>query len=792
MRAFLMLFAVFGCFHMQLYGQLKNKITGHITDEHHTELPGATVILNDGERSTVSNLHGEFIIEDLSNDTFSLEVSFIGHKIYRTMVNPSQEEHMEIVLQTSFQTLQEVVVSDHHADRKMKEDSRSVEVVNDEFIKMNLSGSLMTSLERIPGVSTISIGSGQSKPVIRGLGFNRVVVAENGIKHESQQWGVDHGLELDQFAAERIEVIKGPSSLIYGSDAIGGLVNVSQIETPPANSIGGSVNLTGQSNNKLLGGSLELYWRKNKWYVSTRITGVDYADFRVPTDTVHLYTYAVPLHNRQVRNTAGNELNYHLSAGYVGKSVSSRFYFSSVNQKSGFFANAAGLKPLDANRDVHDKSDRDILMPYQYVTHNKLLNRSIFRLGWIKLETDLAIQNNFRQEWMTYSAHGNMPPQFPEGLPFPSNLEKQFEKDIYSGNLRIIYKPMEKFEFKAGINADYQDNSINGKGFLIPEFKQLNTGIFGYGKIKFSSISILNAGLRYDIGRINSKEYFDWYDPYRQRAWNLTRDFRSVSWSLGYNFNPEHFTLKANFGKSFRMPLAKELAANGFNSHMFRIEKGDSSLSAEESYQLDVGIEWYSEKAAIGISPFINAFPNYIYLNPVNHDPETNLQLYNYTQTEVFRYGGEIHAHYNIVSNLKLGVIGEYVYSMQLSGEKKGFTLPFSPPPSILINGTYTFGDRKKIHASFISIDYKVVAAQNDIVPPEIPTPGYQLINLRAGMKYYLGGRHISVNMQIQNLLNTKYFNHSSYYRIIDLPERGINAILNINIPFNKQLKKEN
>lgn len=681
-------------------------------------------------------------------------------------------------------------MSDHYAETILKEDSRSVDIVNDDYIKMNLSGSLMTSLERLPGVSTITIGAGQSKPVIRGLGFNRVVVTENGIKHESQQWGADHGLEMDQYAAERIEVIKGPASLQFGSDAIGGLVNISQIETPPANSVGGTIDLSIKGNNNSIGTSAGLYVRKNKYFVTTRVSAIDYGDYMVPTDTVYLYTWAVPLHNNRVRNTAGKEYNWHFSSGYIGNKFSSWIYFSSINMKSGFFANAAGLEPLNADFNSHDKSNRDILMPYQNVSHTKISNRSLIRFGKNKAELNLGYQRNFRQEWMTYSQHGNMPALFPADLPFPSILEKEFKKDNLSGSIKTKIQLTDKIDCSFGINGEITENKINGRGFLIPEYTQFNTGAFVYSKIKLTSRLILNSGLRYDFGHIRTSKYFDWYEPFNQRSWAINRNFHSSTWSVGLSFNPAHYTLKANLGKSFRIPIAKELAANGLNSHMFRVERGDSSLSSEYAYQFDIGAEFYNDKFAFGISPFISIFPNYIYLNPTSEfDSQTNKQVYQYTQSKVFRYGGELHAHYNVLSSLRFGIMSEMVFSKQLTGLKKGFTLPYSPPAGVLFNIKYTLKDFKHLHIPYISVDYKIVMEQNEIVPPEIPTPGYQLVNIGAGVKIFTKGRHINTNLQIRNLFNTKYFNHTSYYRIIDLPEKGINVILNIHIPFNKEFK---
>jgi iron complex outermembrane receptor protein len=271
------------------------------------------------------------------------------------------------------------------------------------------------------------------------------------------------------------------------------------------------------------------------------------------------------------------------------------------------------------------------------------------------------------------------------------------------------------------------------------------------------------------------------------RASQISRDFQNLSWSLGVNHNFEKVTLKANVGKSFRMPIPKELAANGVNYHHFSYEVGDALLSPEIAYQADFGVELNRKKFAIGVTPFINYFSNYIYLNPSSeHDRlyGNGNQIFYYEESEVIRFGGEIHSHYDLMENIEFGFIGEYVYSEQLSGNKKGFTLPFSPPASALINIKYTPVVNRKFKNPYFSIDYKVVAPQNNIVPPEEKTDGYQVVNTSMGGQLQFGKQEISIAFQVKNLFNQKFFNHTSYYRLINVPEAGRNFILNINIPF--------
>ncbi len=692
--------------------------------------------------------------------------------------------------------LNEVIVNGNAAEKRKKEESLNVETVNSSFIQRNLGGSLMQSLQKLPGVKTISIGSGGSKPLIRGLSFNQVIVVENGLKHEGQQWGADHGLEIDQYAVNRVEIIKGPSSFIYGSDAVGGAVNIKPLPLPSRNSFGGSVNLTGKSNNALFGSSFNLYGRNENWFFDSRVTTMDYGDYRVPTDVVHVYSYAVPLYKNHLRNTAGRELDFHLSTGYSGEKLKSVFYFSNVHTKSGFFANAHGLEPRNVDTELHDKSSRDILMPYQQVNHLKVSNTTSFNLGNHAFETQIGFQKNFRRESSHYVNHGYMPPIYPDDMYAPQDLERQYDKDVWSFSAKDEFR-INQHQITVGTNVVAQENAIGGWSFLIPAFTQFNAGLFAYDKVELNDKWFLHGAVRYDYGNIKMKSYYDWFQSpvsennqtqleYLQRSDDLTKTFNSFTWSAGVNYNPGNLTLKANLGSSFRMPIAKELASNGVNYHYFRFEKGNPNLDAERSYQLDLGMEWQQQNWSFQLTPFVNYFPNFIYLNPTSaHDIYYGAgnQVFEYEQSKVFRYGAEFQTRYYFIKSLSAEIAAEYLYSEQKSGSKKGYTLPFSPPPSVLFGLNYEpqtgfFKD------SYFSVDYRLTAAQNHIVPPEKKTAESHVFNVALGTKIKTGKETISINVQIQNLFNTKYLNHTSFYRLIELPEAGRNIIVSMKIPF--------
>ena len=694
------------------------------------------------------------------------------------------------------QELEEVVVVDQ-AEMIRREEPNSMELVRQDFIRENRGGSLMKSLERIPGVSIIGIGSGASKPLIRGLGFNQVMVVENGIKHEGQQWGADHGLEVDQFAADQIKIIKGPVSFKYGSDAIGGVIDIQEKLAPAEDGLGGSIELGARSNNAWLGGSANVFYRKNNWFAEGRLTIADYGDFRVPTDSVFVYDFGVALHEGQVRNSAGQELDFSTRVGFLGKNFRNTLGMSRVSTTAGFFANAHGLEPRQVDTELHDRSSRDMLLPFQEVAHTKVINKSSYASGKSFTQLDLGYQRNDRKEWSQYVNHGYMPAIYPTEMTFPADLERAFDKEVFSANLKNELF-LDRHELALGASLEYQHNDIGGWGFLIPAFEQYSYGFFVIDKFKLTPLWQVMAALRYDHSQIRVEEHQDWFpsvenasrataDDYLFRAEKFQREFNSLVWSVGVNYTPGDLAFKANLGTSFRMPIAKELAANGVNYHYFRYERGNAYLDPERSLQLDFGAELINEKWLLSFSPFVNYFYNYIYLNPT---AEMDLlygagnQVFNYTQAEVFRYGAELSAIYQLNEKLSFELLGEYVYNEQMSGDKQGFTLPFSPPPSGIINATYKPLAESYFSNPYFAIDLRATARQENIVPPEKVTPGSQVLNLRAGAAVTLFGQQIQTDLQVQNLFNTHYLNHTSFYRLINLPEAGRNITLAFSLEF--------
>lgn len=768
------------------YAQNFNKVNGVVLDAETNEpISSATIALN-GRYFILVDAKGKFVLDKLSDKEYTLDISLIGYENLQIQFNPtSKKDNFIIYLKRKSTNLDEVYINKKSTSRQDKELSFVANTVDKDFLDKNRENSLMQTLENIPGVTTMNIGSGQSKPVIRGLGFNRVSVVQNGIKHEAQQWGVDHGLEIDQYGIESIQIIKGPISLLYGSDAIGGVVNIKAPSIPKKNSFSGDVNLLAESNNDLLGISAGIESRKDKWYYRGRLTYRDYGDYKVPTDRINYDSYIFTLHKNHLRNTAGKEANAAFSFGYVSDKIQSETFISNVNSKNGFFANAHGLEVRTSTID-YDKSSRDIDYPFHTVNHFKLTNTTSIHLGDHKLSFDTGFQNNYREEHSEPVPHGYMPK--PE-----NSKERAFNKNTLSINATDTFKLFSNHEIVAGINAEYQNNSIGGWGFLIPAYNRFTIGAFVYDKYAINQNLHLHTGLRYDFGSYNTKSHIDWYpslvedefgnttSEYLQRAQDKKLNYGNFSSSLGLSYINKNTTYKVNIGKSFRMPLANELASDGVNYHMYRFEKGNLSLKPEESYQIDLDIDHSTSRFNIGISPFVNFFDNFIYLNPTPRYFET-LQVYEYTQNKVFRIGGEIRAGVKLTDNLSLDASAEYVHSRQTSGPKKHFTLPFSPPLSGLFTASYKLKDLAFIQKPTVVASYKIAAKQDEIVPPESITNGYQLLNMSffSQMNLFKNNKPLDFRLKVNNIFNTKYFNHTSFYRLISVPEAGRNISISL------------
>lgn len=688
--------------------------------------------------------------------------------------------------------LEKVTITTSYKKISTQTSALSVEVVEKEFLSRHFTGNLIQTLEHVPGVRSMDIGSGFSKPMIRGMGFNRISVTENGIKQEGQQWGSDHGLEIDAFNVERITVRKGPSSLQYGSDAMGGVIEITQIPPPHENQIFGEAVLIGKSVNATFGGSMMLGIKKNAWYTKLRYSESHFGDYHVPTDTIIYLTQKIPVYGQRLKNTAGFERNINFYTEYRKGRYYSNYAVSNAYQKTGFFPGAHGIP--DISRVQDDGSNRNIELPYSTVNHLKASTHQQYMWNNLVASWDIGYQNNHREEWSLFHTHyGNQSP--PEESP---DRELAFFLDTYSSAIKLRTIISTTWEITGGWDVQYQQNRIAGYSFLLPEYKRFSTGLFGLSTWRLSQQFSFSGGIRYDFGTVDISSYTDPYletylrnigygeeliEQYKWRSYPVKRDFGDFSGSLGMVWNPDnHHLLKANIGHSFRLPGANELASNGIHHGTFRHEQGSASLHSEKGWQIDASYQYENKFLSVSVMPFVNWFNNYIYLKPTGEWsilPDAG-QIYLYTEAEALFAGAELAFNVDFLRHLNYSFSGEYVYTYNVDERTP---LSFSPPASM--RNTLTWKVKKfQLYAELHSI-----APQNKVAKNEDPTPGANLINLGGSVSIPFSAIVLDISLSVRNLLDTKYYNHLSFYRKVEIPEPGRNIQLLIKIPFNIKLK---
>ena len=718
-----------------------------------------------------------------------MRIGIISGVLGLTVVLPAHAQKSDSIKSL---LLPDVVVTESYQQRQAKKSALAVDVVDQDFLRKHFTGNFMQAMENIPGVQAMDMGSGFSKPMIRGMGFNRIAVLENGIKQEGQQWGADHGLELDAFNIGTVNVLKGPSSLLYGSDAMGGVIDITSPPVPSVDMLFGDVTLLGKSVNGTLGGSFMLGIKKSFWYAQVRYSEQHFGDYRIPTDTIVYLTQKMPVYGRKLKNTAGIERNIGFFAQYQRQRYKANYSVSNVYQKTGFFPGAHGIP--DVSRVEDDGDSRNMELPYSKVNHLKVTTLQQYAWEKLVLSGDFGFQNNHREEWSVFHTHYGSQP-VPEKDP---DKELAFNLNTLSASVKVRFIGSSSWEHALGWDGQHQRNDISGYSFLLPEYYRSTTGLLWLTTYKPNNVISVSGGMRYDYGYIHISSHEDAYlaDYLRKQGydeeqvehykWNshaVKKKFGDYSFSLGLVWTPsEWHMVKANVGRSFRLPGANELAANGVHHGTFRHEQGDTNLKSEQGWQMDASYNLRYNGFSISVSPFVSWFSNYIFLRPTGEWsvlPHAG-QIYRYTGAEVLFAGTEATIDIHFLRSFNYRISGEYVYTYNCD---EHIPLSFSPPFSM--RNTLTW-QRKQV---MLYAEWQSIARQNRVDRNEDRTPGANLFHLGGSLNIPIrGNQAIEITLTARNIFNTRYYNHLSFYRKVEIPEPGRNFQLLIKIPFKKLL----
>ncbi|WP_316826728.1 TonB-dependent receptor [Pedobacter miscanthi] len=698
-------------------------------------LPGATIFIPDLKVSAVTNNDGEFTLNNLpSKGSYLVEVHYVGYKTATQVVNFANAPGLEFALQPTAIETKEIVITGSLISSTSKRNSASSAVVGKDQL-LQPSTNLIDALTKIPGVSQITTGPSISKPVIRGLGYNRIVTLDDGIKQQGQQWGDEHGIEIDQFKSDRIEVLRGAASLMYGSDALGGVINLLEPSSAPEGQIKGEFITNYSTNNGLTANSLMLNGNENGFVWRARGTYKNAYSFKTPTG--------------YFPNSGFNETDL---SGMVGLNKSwgyTHLNISNFHNNIGFYEpnlddNGNFVKDDGSAFSNSDYKNRTLEFPRQDIRHFKIALNNNFIIGNGNLKADFGYQQNQRREL---------------DEPTPALF---FDLKTYNADLKYYIHETNGWQPVFGVSVDDAHSQNKGTEFLIPAYDTFGLGVFAYAKKNWEN-STFSIGARYDFRKNNGKQLFE---EDVERFAPFQNKFSNVSGALGFThqFNDE-LNFKANAGSAFRAPNPAELGSNGVHEGTFRYEVGNSGLNPERSYQIDAALEYEGKIVSASASIYNNYIHNYIYASTNGEQriaDGTLYDVYRYGQVNANLYGAEASLTIHPVPFIHFENTFGYVHA-----QNNTLNRPLSFIPAGTLRNELRFEPKLKgTNDAYLSVGINSAFKQTRVDDVfETPTSGYTLLNAGVGATFNLGKQPVKLSVSASNLLNQKYYDALSRFK---------------------------
>jgi iron complex outermembrane receptor protein len=774
---------------------LRGNFSGTITDAKTGKaISNATVYITDIKAGSSSDISGNFILKNVPEGYHLVEVSHVGYTSVAENISINGDTKKDFILSESVVENNAVIVTGVTGATQLKKVPFAVSVLRKQDFFQNTSTNIIESLTKIGGVATLSTGPAISKPVIRGLGYNRVLTINDGVRQEGQQWGDEHGIEVDEASVNKIELLKGPASIIYGSDAMAGVVNIITNVPVQNNSIKANISSNVQTNNRLRTLNANIGGNKNGFNWNVYTSNKAAADYRNKYDG---YVY----------NSKFNEHNIGGYAGYNGNWGYSHLLLSQFNLKTGLIEgerDAAGyfVKPVAGGGTVKATDDdfksTSPQIPYQHIRHFKIATDNNIKMGNSKLTFNLGFQRNQREEF------GNIDDLNERALYF----------DLKTFTYTAQYHLAEKKGWKTsiGINGMQQNNTNKGVEQLIPDYGLFDFGAYAFTQKAMNKIT-LSGGLRYDTRNIDVKNLLD---GTAIKGDAFKKSFSNVSGSIGIAAQAtEKLNLKFNVARGFRAPSIPELASNGAHEGTNRYEYGDAGLKSETSLQFDGGFDYSTEHLSIGFSSYYNSFSNFIFYSKLQAAAGgDSLVNVNGNMIPAFKFGQrkaalagleakfDIHPHpldWLHIENTFSFVNGKFAAALE--GSKN---IPFIPAPKLVTEFRSNFDHLKGlVHNFYAKVELDNTFTQNNIFTAyntETKTSGYTLLNLGIGADFVNKKEQplFSVSIAALNITDVAYQNHLS--RLKYAPENvvtgrtgvynmGRNFSIKLNIPLSFTLK---
>tara|TARA_B100000902_G_scaffold397112_1_gene459944 strand:+ start:105 stop:2153 length:2049 start_codon:yes stop_codon:yes gene_type:complete len=632
-----------------------------------------------------------------------------------------------------------------------------VNKINLENINPILKSYISKSLSKLPGVSIISTGPGISKPSIRGLNSNRVLVYTQGVRLENQQWGDEHGIGVSPFGIKSIELIKGPAYVVYGSDAMGGVLFME----PENYSNDFSVDYTGIYNSNYSGISNSLGLKAGSGNFSYILRGsmTDNQNFSTP--------------DGEVENTWFKENDFKAGIMYESEGFSSDLRLSMNFSELGIPHMEEGHDDHDDHGDHDDHDDHegheDHEDHYQELSHTILTWTNNFDLGNNHdLQVKLGRQVNDRKEFGGHEEEGHEDHEEEEEDHDEhdhhghggSGAEIDMELTTNTYDVSLNMPQSDNLNLIIGTNLLSQENKNFGHEELIPDAEMNDFGLYGLGQITMDNGEAL-IGIRYDSRSIEAE--------------SGSVDFSNFNGSIGIKRNYENSTLRINLGSGYRAPNLMELFADGVHHGTFRYEVGNADLVAEKSFQTDISLDLMKDSSSLTFDLFYNDISDYIYISPSNTSKK-GYAVYNYMQQDATLYGGEInYSKETGIDWLSLNTSLEYIHGETAAGDPLPFISPltFNQVINLELSSNYS-----------VEVDFTSKAKQNRVSMFEEETAGYSVLNLSGNWMTSFLNNDLNIFWSIDNVFDKEYYDHLSRLKTAGIHEMGRNISVGLKYNF--------
>lgn len=766
-----------GSLYAHLSANGNTQLTGKVTDKQTGEtLIGVSIYLPDMQKGAVTDENGIYKITGLAATKTIVQVSYVGHQTIIQNIDLSVTKTLDFELKESSAQMDEIVVTAFTGNSLIKRTPSPMTIVSQNQLLQSSSTNIIDAIAKQPGMAQVTTGAGISKPVIRGLGFNRVVVIDNGVRQEGQQWGEEHGIEIDGQTVGSVEILKGPASLMYGSDAMAGVINMLPAPMATEGVIKSDI-LTGyQTNNGMFNNSIGFEGNKKGFVWNAR-----YSDKRAHAykNKYDGYVFGSGLMENALSGTFGISKGWgfsHLTLSYYN--IRPDIITGERDPATGRFTKQIAGTDTPGIADNSDFKSYGYSIPYQRVRHYKAVIDNNIALKQGNLKIIAGYQQNQRKEFENPTDHSEV------GLYF----------QLHTVNYDVRYTLPELYGYKisAGISGMYQHSLNKGSEFMLPEYNLFDAGTFVVGSKNWGRLD-LSGGLRIDrrhnnINRFtphhnhdhhNEAEGHDEDHENEEELPAFSRNFNGFSASLGLTYQLSNsWHAKLNLSKGFRAPNINELAAHGSHGGALRFDIGNKNLKPENSLQLDFGLGYSSSLISGELSLFVNRINHYIFSEKMtDQDGETLITdgnpTYQFVSGNARLAGGEVSVDIHPVERIHFLNTFSYVNSEQLHQPDSTRYLPMTPAPRFTSDIRFDIiRHGKKFNNMYISVGCETNLRQSNIYKAfgtETPTPSYTLLHAGFGTDIvYRGHTVASVYLTADNLADKAYQNHLSRLKYAD------------------------